>query len=262
MIKLVVTDVDGTLLDDKSEIPELNKKAIIDCKARNIGVILATGKSVASIKPIIKLFGFELPQITMGGAVVVDKSLKVINSIKIGSEHYYKVINEIKAKGFAPLAAMPDGKIFYDIYDPNFVVFNRINEPIFKTDSLEKERFAKNSVCISVVIKETDPLDSYLRKKFSPVLNLVRSGEYFFDLLNLDASKGNALHLISEMYGIKRDEIAVFGDSPNDLSMFEYAGLSIAVKNSYPEVIKMANCITDENYNAGLGKAIYKYILN
>jgi len=115
---------------------------------------------------------------------------------------------------------------------------------------------------LSAVINETDPLDRYLRKKFSPVLQLIRSGEYFFDLLNLDASKGNALHLISEMYGFKKDEIAVFGDSPNDLSMFEYAGLSIAVKNSYPEVLKKADYITEENYNSGLGKAIYKFILN
>jgi len=235
---------------------------LMECRNRNIEVILATGKSIASITPIIKLFGLGLPQITMGGAVVVDKDLKVINSIKIFPQYYYEVIEEIKAKGFAPLTAMPDGRIFYDTYDPNFVVFDRINEPIFKTDKLEKKRFAKNCVCISVVIKETDPLDSYLREKFSPVLQLVRSGEYFFDLQNPDATKGKALHLISEMYGIKKDEIAVFGDSPNDLSMFEYAGLSIAVKNSYPEILKKADYITEENYNSGLGKAIYKFVLN
>jgi len=262
MIKVIVTDVDGTLLDNNSEIPELNKKAILDCRKKNIRVILATGKSITSVIPIIRLFNLGLPQITMGGAVVVDKDQKIINSIKIDPKYYYEVIKEIKNKGYTPLAAGPDGRIFYDIYDPMFAVFNSINEQIFKTDMLEKDDLANNCVCLSVVINETDPLDRYLRKKFSPVLQLIRSGEYFFDLLNLDASKGNALHLISEMYGFKKDEIAVFGDSPNDLSMFEYAGLSIAVKNSYPEVLKKADYITEENYNSGLGKAIYKFILN
>jgi Cof subfamily protein (haloacid dehalogenase superfamily) len=261
MIKLIVTDVDGTLLDNNSEIPELNRKAIIDCKKRNIEIILATGKSIASILPIIKLFDLKLPQITLGGAVVVDKDLQVINTVKIDPKYYFEVVREIKAKGYIPLIAIPDGKIFYDEYDPNFIIFNKINEQIFKTDRLEKDEFAKNCVCLSVAIRETDPLDSYLRNKYSKELQIVRSGELFFDLLNPNASKGNALHFISKIYGFKPYEIVVFGDSYNDLSMFEYAGLKIAVKNSYPEVLKKADYITDENYNAGLGKAIYKFVL-
>jgi hydroxymethylpyrimidine pyrophosphatase-like HAD family hydrolase len=55
--------------------------------------------------------------------------------------------------------------------------------------------------------------------------------------------------------------VVVFGDSYNDLSMFKESGLNIAVRNSYPEVLKKADIITDENYNSGLGKAIYKYVL-
>ncbi len=92
-------------------------------------------------------------------------------------------------------------------------------------------------------------------------MQLVRSGEYFFDVLSLNASKGNALDFLANMLKINKGEIAVFGDSPNDLSMFGRAGLKIAVKNSYPDILKSADYITDENYNSGLGKAIYKYIL-
>ena len=66
---------------------------------------------------------------------------------------------------------------------------------------------------------------------------------------------------LSGTLGIEPGEVAVFGDSPNDLSMFEVAGLRIAVRNSYPEVLEKADIITEENYNSGLGKALYKYIL-
>jgi len=135
------------------------------------------------------------------------------------------------------------------------------HQPIFKADALEKDEFAEKCVSVSVAIRETDPLDSFLRKNFSSTLQLVRSGEYFFDILNLKASKGEALKYIISKTHIKSKEVAVFGDSPNDLSMFEYAGLRIAVRNSYPEILKNADYITDENYNSGLGKAIYKYIL-
>ena len=115
---------------------------------------------------------------------------------------------------------------------------------------------------MSIAIKESDPLDKYLRGKFSSKLQLFRAGEYFFDIMSLEASKGNALQFILDKLNIKKEEIVVFGDSPNDLSMFGCAGFKIAVRNSYPEVLKSADYITDENYNSGLAKAIYKYILN
>ncbi len=261
MIRLLVTDVDGTLLDNNSEIPELNKQALFECKNKNIGIILATGKSIGAIIPVIKLFGLELPQITLNGAVILDRGLNVINSVKIETSHFYSVIKTIKDMGYNPLIALPDGKILYEKYEPILEVFKKINEPILKTENIERPEYADNCVSISVAIKEDDPLDSYLRQKFSNILQLVRSGEYFFDILETKATKGNALKFICDTSGIKKDEIVVFGDSYNDLSMFDHAGLRIAVRNSYPEVLKRADYITDENFKSGLGKAVYRYIL-
>jgi Cof subfamily protein (haloacid dehalogenase superfamily) len=262
MIKLIVTDVDGTLVDNKSEVTELNRKALLECKSKNIGVILATGKSITAVLPIIKMLDLDLPQITLNGTVTLDKDQKVISSTKMGEQYFYEVLSAIKEKGHKPLAALTDGRIIYDSYNSVFTVFEKINEPIYEVDKLEKDIYACDCVSLSVTIKENDPLDAYMRERFSKKLQLVRSGEYFFDILSLQASKGNALEFIANMLKISKDEIAVFGDSPNDLSMFGSAGLKIAVRNSYPEVLKSADYITDENYNSGLGKAIYKYILS
>jgi len=262
MIKLIVTDVDGTLLDNESQVPELNKKALLECKSKNIGVVLATGKSISAVLPIIKMLDLCLPQITLNGTVTLDKNQEALSSTKIGEQYYYEVLSAIKGKGHRPLIALTDGRILYDSFDSLFSVFEKINEPIYKVDRLEKDIYARDCVSLSAAIKEDDPLDAYLRERFSEKLQIVRSGEYFFDILSLDASKGNALEFIANMLKISKDEIAVFGDSPNDLSMFGSAGLKIAVRNSYPEVLKSADYITDENYNSGLGKAIYKYILS
>jgi Cof subfamily protein (haloacid dehalogenase superfamily) len=262
MIKLIVTDVDGTLLDNNSKLPEFNKEALLECKSNNIGVVLATGKSICAVLPIIKTLDLVLPQITLNGTVTLDKNQEVLSSIKIGEQYYYEVLSAIKGKGYKPLAALTDGRILYDSFHSVFSIFEKINEPIYEVDKLEKEIYACDCVSLSAAIKEDDPLDAYLRERFSEKLQLVRSGEYFFDILNLNASKGKALEFIANMLKISKDEIAVFGDSPNDLSMFGSAGLKFAVRNSYPEVLKSADYITDENYNSGLGKAIYKYILS
>ena len=261
MIKLVITDVDGTLLDNESTLPELNKQAITACREKGVGVILATGKSIAAIQSLIKILRLELPQITLGGAVIVNRRLEVINSVRILPKQFYKVIKTIKEKGYKPLIARSNGNILYDEYDPRYSVFKKINEPIFKVKKLEDPVFALDCVSISVTINESDPLDRFLRDKFSETMQLVRSGEYFFDVLSKQATKGNALSFICKNLNINKDEVAVFGDSPNDLSMFEFASLRIAPKNSYSEVLKKADFITEENFNSGFAKALYKYIL-
>jgi len=128
-------------------------------------------------------------------------------------------------------------------------------------EDIDDEEYCGNCVDISVTIKDTDLLITISGASMGASFQLVRSGEYFFDILDLDATKGNALKQIAEKFSFKKEEIAVLGDSYNDLSMFDRSGLKIAVKNSYEKVIDAADFVTDENYNCGLGKAIYKYIL-
>jgi len=261
MMKLIVTDIDGTLLDNNSNLSDLNKKAIFESRRRGIEVVLATGKSIRSILYLIKLFSLRLPQITLNGAVITDKNLEIISAIKIEPLYYLKAIKTIKKKGYSPLVALVNGEIFYEKYHPDMEHIMKVEQIIIKTEDIETEYFSSNAANIHIAIRETDPLDSYLRKKFSGKINFIRSGKYFFDMLNPDASKGKALAFLLKTLNIKKDEVVVFGDSYNDLSMFKESGLNIAVRNSYPEVLKQADIITDENHSSGLGKAIYKYIL-
>jgi HAD superfamily hydrolase (TIGR01484 family) len=185
-----------------------------------------------------------------------------LHSIRILAETYRELIFEIRKHGYDPLVALADGRIIFDRHHAGIEVFNKVKEKMFKVSSIETSFISQNCVSVSIAIKETDPFETYLRNNFSNRLQLVRSGEYFFDILNLNATKGSALHNIAEDLNVKKEEVAVFGDSFNDLSMFEYAGLSFAVKNSYKKVLEQADYIVEENYNSGLGKAIFKYILN
>ncbi len=260
-IKLVVTDVDGTLLDENSVLPELNKKALIDCKENGIEIILATGKTVYSIMNLIELLNLKLPQITLSGAVIANKNLEIIRSIIIGTKNYLHVVKDIKKKGYYPLVSNINGKIYFEQYHPNMSELINVGENIIKVDNLETNYFVQNAADITVTISEKDPLDKCLREKYSSKLQFVRSGKFFFDILNLNATKGGALSYILKKNKIKREEVVVIGDSYNDISMFNIVGLTIAVKNSYEDVLRKANFTTDENYKCGVANAIYKYII-
>jgi len=261
MYKLLVTDVDGTLLDSSSRLTELNIKALSDCIAEGINVIIATGKSIDSTMFIVEELGLKLPQITLGGAVVITPQRKVTNFVKIPAELYPDVIKQIRQKGHEPVVATIEGQIYCQEYTEPMDHIKGVGEKINKTEDLTSDYFRDNAATISIPINADDPMDLFIRKTYSSILQVVRSGEYFFDILNLNASKGNALAGLIKKLGIKKDEVVSFGDSHNDISLFKASGLKIAVKNSYPELLEIADIITDENNNSGLGRAIYKYIL-
>jgi len=261
LYKLIVTDVDKTLLDNDSRITELNRKAILECRKIGIGVVLATGKTMDAIKDLVKDLGLKLPQITLNGSITINSEMEVISAFKIDPGVYKDIIYFIKDNGYPPVIALDNGKLYMEEYHSDLKYLADINEEFTRVESIDTEYFAQNTVDIYIPILKSNPLDRKLREKYSGKLQFIRSGDYFFDVLSRGATKGNAILTMIKDLGIKREEVAVFGDSPNDISMFEIAGLKVAVKNSYPEVLEMADIITDENFNSGLGKAIYKYIL-
>ncbi|MBN2072513.1 MAG: HAD family hydrolase [Actinobacteria bacterium] len=259
--RLIVTDVDGTLLDSKSSIPDLNKKALMECKKKGIGIILATGKTIHSVLRHINELDLELPQVTLNGSVTVDRKLNLIDSVKIDPGVYMRVIRAIKEGGYPPVVALIDGILYIEKYYPDLRYLENVGEKFVPAASLETGYFAENAADIFIPIEESNPLDARLREAFSGELQFIRSGAFYFDILDKSATKGNAVMKIIKTLGIRREEVVVFGDSPNDLSMFEVAGLKIAVRNSYPDVIEKADIVTLENDCSGLGEAIFKYIL-
>jgi Cof subfamily protein (haloacid dehalogenase superfamily) len=261
MYKLLATDVDGTLLDSNSKLTEFNKKALQDCIASGINVIIATGKSINSTMFIVKELGLRLPQITLGGAVVITPERKIVSSFKIPPELYLDVIGTIKDRGYEPVMATVDGNIYCQEYSKQMSYLNSVGEKIIKADDLTADYFKNNVVFISIPINEKDPMDLFIREKYKDKLQVIRSGDYFFDILSLNTSKGKTLTALIKEWGIRKEEVVSFGDSPNDVSLFKASGLKIAVKNSYPELLEIADIVTDENYKNGLGRAIYKYVL-
>lgn len=261
MFKILATDVDGTLLDNNSELPEENKKAVISCKAKDIDIVLATGKSIYGIKDLIEKLDLTLPQITMHGAVIFGRDLQVKRSSRVDPRLYMEVVRSIKDRGHTVLTGSTEGTIYYDRQDSKIDIFRDIGEKIEKVESIESDFFAEDCVCMTTPITEQDPLDRYLREKFSSVLQVVRSGEFYFDILDKRSTKGNALEYLSGILSVGKDQIAAIGDSPNDISLFQSCGFSIAVANAYEEVKKIADVVVSSNADLGFAEAVKRYIL-
>ncbi|MCL5071747.1 MAG: Cof-type HAD-IIB family hydrolase, partial [Actinobacteria bacterium] len=132
MYKLLVTDVDGTLLDHNSNLTELNKRALLDCVENGIDVTIATGKTIDSIMFIIRELGLTLPQITMGGAATVTPDGKVLDVINFPQQLYLEFIRDVRAKGYEPTIATGYGKIYCREYSDNMMHMINVGEKIIK----------------------------------------------------------------------------------------------------------------------------------
>ncbi len=98
--------------------------------------------------------------------------------------------------------------------------------------------------------------------KWTPEFNILRSGEYFLDLMHPDASKGNALKQLAERRGVRPEEVLAIGNYYNDITMLTFAGMGIAMDNSPLEVKAAANEVTASNNEDGVHAALLKYCLS
>lgn len=92
--------------------------------------------------------------------------------------------------------------------------------------------------------------------------NMLRSGEYFIDLMHSEASKGSALQQLAARRGYEPDEVLAIGNYFNDITMLTYAGMGIAMDNSPVEVKAAANAVTTSNNEDGVHEALVKYCLS
>ncbi len=140
----------------------------------------------------------------------------------------------------------------YTVYESDLV-----SMPIRYRTFAELSKMQDQYVIAKAMMVDTKELPAEMRDRFS----IVRSEDFYLEFMNKQASKGNALQLLSEELGIKKDEVMALGNAQNDDSMIEFAGLGVAMGNSIPGTLKIADVTTADNNHDGVGKAIEKYVL-
>ncbi len=99
------------------------------------------------------------------------------------------------------------------------------------------------------------------RKRVGTRATAARSQPYYLDVTHKDANKGFVLDYLCKLYGLRRDEVATLGDQPNDVPMFEGAGISVAMGQASDAVKQAATVTTASNEDEGFAKAVERYVL-
>lgn len=284
MYKLIVTDMDGTLLNSMGEISGENLDAVRKAIGRGIEFAIVTGRPYVSVKGLLKENKLTCSVIGCNGAQVTDEEGKLVKS------HF---INHDTVMGIMKLAT--DRNVYYQMYDDNFIytrsrlqllkmlknysgksikkhitlkrIFGGIKRLFFievrvKPNLMEfvtesNIGFYKMQIA-SLSQEELNSMREEL-KKFHDIS--ITSSSYFnIEIGPAGITKGTAVQEIAKAKGILQDEIVAMGDNYNDISMLEYAGCGVAMENAEVAVKDKADFYTKSNDDNGVAYAINELI--
>lgn len=257
MIKLIASDMDGTLLrDDKSYSEEFNE-VYNQMKKRNMQFMVASGNQYELLlSKFDKSIRNDLIYLCENGTKVVYRG-KVLYTSFLDKKEYLETLEILKS---------------YD--DCMIVVSGNKHAYISKNYEYKKDfisLFMKNVKFVDHYENIDDDIlkfsiayfDDHIEKRtqeialrLSPQLKLVTTGHVWFDIIDKNVNKGTTLSLLIKQFNIKKDETAAFGDEMNDYEMLKSVKYAYAMKNAVPAIKDIAYEIVDTNENDGVIKKI------
>lgn len=267
MIKLIAIDLDGTLFDKEKNISDENIKAIKKAKEKNIKVVIATGRPISGVLPVLEKLNLTTNEdyvITYNGAKVFNVGTKeVISSSTILGSDVKSLYNESLRLGVNFHAFRETDELITPKHNPYTDVESKINKVpdlLFDFNKIKDEdKFIKAMMVDSDenITKIMPLVDSNFTTSFS----MVRSSKIFLEFLNKKTHKGFAVIALANYLNISLDEVMAIGDAGNDIPMIEIAGVGVAMENAFKEVKEKAKFITLDNEHSGVSYAINKYAL-
>lgn len=274
MYKMIVMDMDGTLLTDDKKISDRNKRVLKEAAEMGVKIAISTGRMFASARIFGRMIGVDAPIIASNGAYIREKdSDEVIYAQILGEENIREII-KIGHKYGLNCGAYTWNSLFTEKLVHTSLNYKKWNENLpddekVKITIVDKSGWDdvieeyKDSILKMVMTHEDIELVKAFRKDLSSLnVELTSSDPVNVEVTSKGVSKGKAVEVLAKHYNIDREEVMCIGDSENDLSMIEYAGLGVAMENGNDEVKKAAKFITLSNQEDGVAYAIEKFILN
>ena len=272
-IKLILLDLDGTLLDNNKQLPGENRRALERAAARGVHIVPASGRLYGGMPESVRALPFVRYAVGANGAQVYDvREKKVL--------HRAEIPLELAGRVYDYLDTLP---VIYDCYLDgsgwmDSAQYARIDE--FVTDpainAMVKALRAPVEGFRSFVTAQGRPLQKiqmFFRDMDARALELRRLVELFPELavsssiynnieMNIrSATKGEALRFLCRYLGIDVRDTMAFGDKSNDLPMLRAAGLGVAMANADEELLAQADYITDANDRNGVARALERFVL-
>ena len=285
MIKLIASDMDGTLLNHNHKIPKENVKLINFAKNQGIEFVVATGRAYYEALPALNEENINCDVISFNGGIVYDKNGNIISITPMLPKDLYYTIEILKSFD-----------ISYQLYTKNTIYTTSIETDInayidlirsngYEPDVEHLRAEAQQKLDVGY-ITEVENIELYLNEKENPPIKIIAisndisklenaakllsentsisvtsSGANNIEIMHKNATKGTALKEIAKIYGINLENAVAIGDNLNDQAMLDIVGYSVAMKNGNTILKEQAKYVTEKtNSEGGVADTIFKLI--
>jgi len=256
--RLVAVDLDGTLLTHEKRVSPRTRRALAALTARGCHVVVATGRPFDVLRVFCAGVALTAPQITFNGAVIHDLIAGRDLYRQLVPPAYVRPTIDFFVEAGVPSALYTTDGLYLDRRMPNPADWTP--PPLPPAIYLDDMRQAADHPSIKVVGQADPETVTRLRPRavaaFGRDLYVTQTAANLLEFLHPDVSKGSALRRVAALLGVAREEIIAFGDSHNDLTMFAYAGLAVAMRNATPEVRAGADLVAESNEEDGVAAAL------
>lgn len=275
MIKLIATDLDGTLLcADSVTVSDENIAALRAASAQGIKIVIASGRTHGVFsKGAAELDVVDYAIMSNGAAIMEFCDGQALDRIPV-TEMPYEVWTSAYDR-IAEAGAYPEmyavGRSFMDeawednftspVIAPALVAELKSHAGFVPDTKAELRGMSAEKICVLSVPEETREglMMSLLADDRICCTNAIPGN---LEVNAAGTNKGNALAMLCDKLGISPDEVMAFGDAANDIGMLRFAGCSVAMGNASDEVKGICRYVTGTNVEHGVAQAIYKYAIN
>ncbi|QEN03976.1 HAD family phosphatase [Thiospirochaeta perfilievii] len=265
-IKMIVMDLDDTLLNDDLVISDYTKQVIFNAQKKGIKIVLASGRPAPAIEKYAKELKLKENNgyvISYNGAVLTEMSTgTILNRTTLTLENIDFLLKTAK-----------DKNLFFQTYINGKVVTDRHNQytdfegeltgmPVIKIENLKDE--IKEEVVKIILMDDPDRLklvEEELKTEIGNTMTMNISKPFFLEFTNTLVDKDKTITYLCNKIGIDKGSVMAIGDSFNDLSMIKGCGIGIVMSNGHNDVKKHAHHITHCNNTDGVATAINRFAL-
>ena len=266
-IKLIMSDIDGTILDKNHQLDSYLIELMPLLKQCNIPFVLASARSPLGIAPISKELGITDCPIACYNGALISLGDKILSQYSIDKSELL-LLHDFLKKEFPTVSI--------NVYSGKDWLVNTIDEWVeieaqitgespkvtSLADFLQEEKNLIHKLLLIDNAATIQKLKETLATMDFPQTDFYLSKDNYLEVTHNQVSKKQALLELANYYQLSLSEIMTIGDNYNDIPMIETAGLGVAMGNAPTEVKTCANTVTDSNDQNGVSKAIKLYVLS
>jgi Cof subfamily protein (haloacid dehalogenase superfamily) len=259
MYKLIISDLDDTLLTSGAVISPRTERAIAAARERGAIFALASGRMTRAMLPYARQLDITAPMIAYNGAEVYDPiARRTLFSLPVEAEPARRLCAMCEGMDLHIQAYMGDD-YFFEADNAYSELYAAAINLAGRAAGVKLSEYIERDCVKLLIVSEPERLAEVradIDAAFGSVMSISTSRPNYLEFTNTEANKGNALKHLAPMLGVKREEIIAFGDGQNDLGMLAWAGLGFAPANARPEVLRAAPRTMPSNDEDGLARTL------